>query len=496
MQSTTTITQPRSKVRASTIGEVLGQKRRSQLLDALLRMTALSMLGLILISQANSLLQPNLATLLPELGGLLIVLICYGINRVGFTYAAAIIFFLALNVVITLYIARQNDDIIVIDLRSISTLLTVPVVAAGVILGPRYSFLFAGIGVASTYSIALARVKPGVRFFETPVDAISQLAVPISLMFAMAGMSWFFESNLRRLVGQLTAQNRSLDEANRELARKSEIEQQLSKRVDELTNRLSRAFEAQVRSTTEQISAVLRVSTTVEELNRISESISHASAQVDKTAQQAFQVVENGTATVRNGLTSLALLNEQTLAVAEAMDHLSQQARQIDQITELISEIAEETTLLSLNAKIEAAGAGEYGRRFASVAGEVQRLASRSRDASAQVRQVVEEIRRAVDNSMAVSRKGIQEAAGIMLGTRSMELTLEEIVRMVETTATLSRQISLSIQEQRGATVQVVETMRQISRLSSDVAQHGQVLMNNLHHLNEAVADLNAVGSS
>jgi predicted nucleic acid-binding Zn-ribbon protein len=359
-------------------------------------MLGIATLGEAFFSQINSLLDPNWSTLLPIMIGFLAIAFCYGLNRLGYTYPASLFFFLALNVLICLYILTTKDESVVVDLRSVSTMLTVPVVAAGVIIGPLYSFLFAGIGVTSIFWVATMRVKPGVLSFGSPLDAIAQLTVPISLLLAMAGLSWFFENNIRSLLTRLTTQNEDLDAANRELARKREIEQQLSKRVDALTSQLANAMAAQTHTTAKQISAVLRVSTSIEELNRISEAISEAAAQVDRTAQQAFQVVEDGTIIVRSGLTSLALLSEQTQAVSNAMDHLSQQASQIDQISELISEIAEETNLLSLNAKIEAAGAGEYGRRFASVAGEVQRLANRSRAASSQVREVVDEIQRAV----------------------------------------------------------------------------------------------------
>src|SRR5262249_10971898 len=149
-----------------------------------------------------------------------------------YTYPAAVLFFLALNGLVCMYIATTADTYLEVDLRSVSTIITLPVVAAGVIIGPRYSFVFAAIGVASIVGIALARSKPDLLYLSTPLDILADLAVPISLLFAMAGLSWFFENNIRSLFNQLTWQNQNLDAANRELARRHQIEQQLSKRVD------------------------------------------------------------------------------------------------------------------------------------------------------------------------------------------------------------------------------------------------------------------------
>jgi methyl-accepting chemotaxis protein len=495
MQTTAISTKnhPKLEILGKRASEKVGRQRQAQLLNALLIMIGFANLALAFFSQVNNLLQPNWSTLLPILVGLLALIICYGLNRLGYTYLSSVLFFLGMDAIICLYIFTTRDESVSVDLRSVSTMLTVPVVAAGVIIGPLYSFLFAGIGIASVFAVLMARLKPGVLSYSSPLDALAELTVPICLLLAMAGLSWFFENNIRSLLARLTYQNESLDIANRELARKRENEKQLSKRVDELTSQLSYALATQTHTSSEQVAAVLRVSASIEQLNRTSEAISQAAAQVDRTAQQAFQVVEDGTVSVRSGLTSLALLSEQAQAVARAMDNLSQQASQIDQITELISDIAEETTLLSLNAKIEAAGAGEYGRRFGSVASEVQRLANRSRDASSQVREVVDEIRQAIKNSLVVSQRGIHEAAGVMSGTRLVEQTLEEIVHMVETTATLAGHISLATQEQRDSTREAVETMRQISDLSSGVTQGNQVLNSSIQHLNEAVAALNAV---
>jgi len=466
---------------------------QARLLNVLLTITGLGLLLLIPTSQADRPFDPNPRTFIPEVLGLAVVLISYILNRLGFTRTSAIFFFLAVNALVIIYLSTEIDDIVSQGLQAVTPVLVIPIVSSGVIIGPIYSFIFAGISVISVLTLAIVRSGVGIRNMESPIQAITLLSIPISLFFVVAGLSWFFESNIRSLVARLTAQNQALDLVNRELARKREIELQLNRRINQLTNHVSQSFEEQNRDTADQFSALLEVTTTIEQLSATNEAISRVASQVDNTAQNALKVAEEGTNNVRQGLDALVLLNEQAQAVANSMDDLYNQARQIDQIIELITEVAEETNLLALNATIEAAGAREYGRRFASVANEVQRLANRSREAADQVRQVVGEIRKAIENASKVAQKGMRETNGVMRGTRQIEHTLEGIVAMVENTATLARQISLSIQQQRGATVQVVDTMRQISTISHTVARGSQELMDNVYELNDTVLQLSSV---
>lgn len=472
------------------------RQRRAWLLHLLLLIVGFGLVALTIFSNLNTMSQPNLKILWPEVIGLVVVVFCYTLNKLGYTNPASLIFFIAANLVITWYIADRSDRTILMNLRGISPILAIPVVAAGVIIGPIYSFVFAAISVVSVVAIGLLRASPTVTAMETPLAALSELSVPVCFLFVMAGLAWVFETNFQSLIAQLTDQNRLLASTNQELARKREIEQHLNRRVDELTGQVSSAFEVQSYNSNEQLAAVVMVTTTIEQLSRINTAMLEAVNQVDSTAQKALGVVEIGTATLRNGLNSLTVLTNQTRDTAAAMQELYSQARQINQIIELITEIAEETSLLALNATIEAAGAGQYGRRFAAVAGEVQRLANRSHHATEQVQQVVDEVSKALEKSSSIVKRGVQEAGQVMSGTRSMEQTLEEIVAMVNSTATLARQISLSIQQQKDATNQVVETMHYISDLSHSVASGSKSVMESLDNLNGAVAELNSVAST
>lgn len=470
------------------------QRRRSRLLGLILLIILIGYIVLLISQMIGTQFKfiPEIG--IPILCGVFTTLISYILNnRLRLTQLAAAIFLVSTIFIVLGYIYATSDAEFISNLRGTSSLLTIPVIIAGVILGPSSSFVIASISIAGMITVGIARSHVGFDAFENPADVMWQLSVPITVLVVMGGLSWLFERNIQLMLAHMVAQNRHLDRVNRELSKRQFLEQQLSRQVDQLTGQVSGAFDDQNRTTADQLEAVLRVSTTIEELSQTSEAISRAAAQVNSTAQQALHIVSEGSEMLRTGLGALNRLNGQALEVANAMHSLAMQAQQIDQILELINELSEETNLLALNAKIEAAGAGEFGRRFSTVANEVQRLANRSREATIQVRQVIEETQGAIERSSMVAQRNMTEANDAMSGTRSIEIALEGIVSMVENNAMLAGQISNSIQEQRSATVQVVETMRHISTISNSVAEGSQDVLQNLMRLREAVTRLNTL---
>jgi methyl-accepting chemotaxis protein len=413
----------------------------------------------------------------------------------GQTLTAAWIFLLTMQILTILYLVSRPDETFLPNLRGASPLMVIPILAAGVIIGPRYSFIFAGLSTASTIVIGLSRAKPGLLFLETPADVLDQLAVAICMFFVMASLAWFFETNFRSLIARLTYQNQTLILTNEELARKQEVEQQVAFQVNNLSKQVSKDFEEQNQQTNQQISAVLKAADTVEELGHSNQTILVAAQQVDNTARQALEVVEEGATSLQTGLQSLEILNVQATNLALALNSLYQRAYQIDQIVVLIESITETTHLLALNATIEAAGAGEFGRRFSVVAKEVQNLANQSRQALDQVHRVVGEVRQAITDSTALSQESLKETANLTGGTRSMQTVLKEIVSRVETTAYLAREISLVLEQQRGATLGVVKSMHHISDISNSLKKNTQHLVQSVSHLNEAVTHLSIVSN-
>jgi methyl-accepting chemotaxis protein len=138
-------------------------------------------------------------------------------------------------------------------------------------------------------------------------------------------------------------------------------------------------------------------------------------------------------------------------------------------IAEIIDEISEQTHLLALNAAIEAAGAGEHGKRFSVVASEIRRLSERTVEATAQIKELIQEIQDSTNETVLTTERG----TGIVLaGAARVDKigeSLGEILALVRQTKESAREISIATQQQATAGEQLVLTITDINDVAVQV---------------------------
>jgi methyl-accepting chemotaxis protein len=215
-------------------------------------------------------------------------------------------------------------------------------------------------------------------------------------------------------------------------------------------------------TTAEESSGVAQTSTTMEELARAAASIAET---VDHVATQADTTHNN----LEQAQFGIRASGERTLALADRVG-------EVGVIIALINEIANQTNLLSLNAAIEAARAGDGGRGFAVVADEVRRLAERSKASAADIAKVIEGAQ-SESNATVVNMER---------SARQMQEGLSRLGEVADATA----RVRLTTQQQRSATEQVVVTMEQISSSSGQVSSTAQQIAASAGQLASLAADL------
>ena len=213
----------------------------------------------------------------------------------------------------------------------------------------------------------------------------------------------------------------------------------------------------------EAATAMNEMNATVQEVAKNAGSASTASAETKEKAEAGAQVVEKAVRGIED-------VHRMSLSLKGDMAQLDEHARDISRIMAVISDIADQTNLLALNAAIEAARAGEAGRGFAVVADEVRKLAEKTMASTQDVGNAI----KAIQESTAKSMTGVDNAVERIgeaneLASRS-GAALEEIVATVEATGDQVNAIATASEEQSAASEEINQSIVQVNDMSRQTA--------------------------
>jgi twitching motility protein PilJ len=189
-----------------------------------------------------------------------------------------------------------------------------------------------------------------------------------------------------------------------------------------------------------QAAQITETSNRVNSMAKSMEDMSKSAERSAEVAQGSVETAKRGTQAVQDTISGMDDMREQIQETAKRIKRLGESSQQIGEIVELINDIAEQTNILSLNAAIQAAMAGEAGRGFAVVADEVQRLAERSAEATKQISDLVKTIQADTNEAVAsmeqatngvVQATKLADAAGQALG--EIESVSEQLSNLIVT---------------------------------------------------------------
>ena len=255
--------------------------------------------------------------------------------------------------------------------------------------------------------------------------------------------------------------------------------------VSTASTQLSAQIEQSDRGTAETSQRLTEAATAMNEMNATVQEVARNAAQASTASAETRQKAQDGAAIVSRSLDSINHVHQSSLRLKEDMAQLGSHAQDISRIMGVISDIADQTNLLALNAAIEAARAGEAGRGFAVVADEVRKLAEKTMASTQDVGAVISAIQHSTATSMESVDKAVQEVDRAAEFANQSGTALEVVVSTVDATADQVNAIAAASEEQSAASEEINHTIIQINAMSLQTAQA-------MEEASKAVSDLAA----
>ncbi len=218
---------------------------------------------------------------------------------------------------------------------------------------------------------------------------------------------------------------------------------------------LQAAATQQATGSREQSSATSEVSTTMSELLATSRQIAESAQRVAGIAEETAGGARAGDQTVERAQDAIGSIKRQIDVVVGHMLTLGQKSQQAGGILDVVNELSEQTNILAINASIEAAGAGDGGKRFAVVADEIRKLADRVGGSTKEIRNLIEDIRSAVNTTVMATEVSTKSVDAGARQFAEVTTAFRRIAGLVGTTTEAAREIELSTKQQATAVEQV-----------------------------------------
>lgn len=245
----------------------------------------------------------------------------------------------------------------------------------------------------------------------------------------------------------------------------------------------------------EQSAAIAEVASTVDEVRASAEQTAQKAEEVAQQAEHSARISQEGESAVADILTGMEAIREKVGAIAQDILALSEQTQQIGEITTTVSDIADQSNLLALNASIEAAKAGEQGKGFAVVAAEVRNLAEQSKGATEQVRTILGDIQKATNAAVLGTEEGSGVVeSGMKLADRAGEV-IGELAKTISVASQAVQQIAAGAHQQSIGIDQISQAMQDIEQATTQAAAGARQSQSSAESLDQLARSLQeAVG--
>ncbi|MGE0494197.1 MAG: methyl-accepting chemotaxis protein [Vulcanimicrobiota bacterium] len=288
-------------------------------------------------------------------------------------------------------------------------------------------------------------------------------------------------------VGALTASlNRMLDGLIEAAAQTEDAQ----KKVHQTSLALSQSAVEQAAAVTQQAAGVQEMSTTLQELSHSAAQVAQQASEVGGESREIRASGNRGLRAVQESSDAAQAVRRGVETMAETTVALNERAEKVEQIVFSVNELAERSNILSINAALLAASAGDQGKPFGVLANEMQRLAVRSKEATVEAHQILHEIRGEIHRVVMLSEEAVKRVeAGERHASRADE-SIRALVEVLQRGDDAFQQIVAATRQQSLALRQVEEALLNIRESSEQVSLGSRRLEKEAESLTQLSGDL------
>lgn len=236
-----------------------------------------------------------------------------------------------------------------------------------------------------------------------------------------------------------------------------------------------------------------QVATAMTEMEQTAADVAQNAMQAANSTQEADKQAIEGSTVVNSAVNTINALASEVTEASEVIQKLEEDSEGIGRVVEVITNIAEQTNLLALNAAIEAARAGEQGRGFAVVADEVRTLATRTHEATQEIQTMIESLQDQARGAASVMNRGREKADSSVSEAARAGAVLDEITVAVGTITEMNHQISVAANEQSTVSAEMSKNVVSINEVSDQTAENSELIAKASDVLSDLAGNLQAL---